>query len=152
MSVFRSAVRDAEFNRDAIKRAAAREWRKLSHGRGKIPDYVVEAIAADYAQTQSLTITGRRFNRSPSTLSVLLRRRGHKMRGKGGAYHVASSDEVTARWLEYQRCKSLRKTAERFGVTQNAIRRMFIKRGLPLRPSGGSLPGRRLRERMKEAA
>ena len=66
------------------RRALARDWRKNSHGGARIPSYVIEAMAKDYARLGSARKVGTLYPRDLSTILYILRSRGIPLKGRGG--------------------------------------------------------------------
>lgn len=121
----------------AMRRAAARAWRKNSHGEGRIPDWVVREMVADYERTQSLYVTAERFGRNATTLAVIFKARGLQIRRRGGANHTLTESEVRGRYAVYRQLGSFRAAAAALSVSPAALVKLFRSRGLPVRRPGG---------------
>lgn len=67
-----------------VKKAAARAWRKSSHGGAPIPERVVASMHADYLRLGSLSKAAALYGRSKADLAYIFHKRGLQVRGRGG--------------------------------------------------------------------
>jgi hypothetical protein len=127
-----------QFNPAEISIAAARMWRKNSHGGRAMPDAVVRGMYEVYKRTRSLELTGRQFNRNAETMGVIFKNHGLPLRSRGGANHKHPR-EVVVRWYHaYCTFGSAAAVGRLFGKSSGAVVKAFHSHGFQVRPHGGS--------------
>jgi hypothetical protein len=117
---------------EETRRLLAKNWRKLSHGGGRIPGYVVAEMAADYARLKSLDKTGALYGRTGEAMRYIFRSHGVPIGKSGGANRSLPPGLVAAMAADYARLRSLRKVGALYDRSMSVVRKILILRGVKL--------------------
>jgi hypothetical protein len=136
------AIIEQPLSAEAARLAIARAWPKLAHGSGKIPPYVIAAMAADYARLGSLEKTGALYGRDASTMQFIFRSHGVPMRKRGGANRCLPSGLAAAMAADYARLGSLRKVGDLYQRHASTVRLILMRRGVIMKDVGCPIKAR----------